>query len=72
MNRDKILKTNEYDLLMDIEKNTGICPIRAVAGITRDEKLERCCIYVHEGCEVCVQSWLNEGGRKMNYKGNQG
>lgn len=69
MNRDKILKTNEYDMLMDIEKNTGICPIRAVAGITREEKIERCCTFVHEGCEVCVQSWLNEGGRKMNYKG---
>ena len=70
MNRDRyILKRNEYDLLMTIESNTGICPIRAVAGIAREEKNERCCTYVHEGCEVCVQSWLNEGGRKMNIDG---
>ena len=70
MNRDRyILKRNEYDLLMAIEANTGICPIRTVAGITREEKLERCCTYIHEGCGICVQHWLNEGGRKMYIDG---
>lgn len=60
-NRDKyILRKNEYDLLMTFEENTGLCPIRAVAGIDLAEKISRCSKYVHDGCGTCVQHWLNE------------
>ena len=68
-NRDRyILHRNEYDLMLDIEKNTGICPIRAVAGIKREKKILRCVSYVHGGCEVCVLEWLNEE-ENMNING---
>ena len=68
-NRDRyILHRNEYDLMLDIEKNTGICPIRTVAGISKEEKIMRCFGYVHDGCEVCVQEWLNEE-ENMNING---
>ena len=61
-NRDKyILNRNEHDLLITIEENTGICPIRAVAGISRDEKIERCYKHIKSGCNGCIQEWLNEG-----------
>ena len=60
-NRDRyILRRNEYDLMLEIEKNTGICPIRAVAGISHDEKVIRCINYAPDSCEVCVAEWLNE------------
>ncbi len=59
-NRDRILNTCTYDLLMAIEKNTGICPIHAVVGLSRHDKTMRCCKYVYSGCEGCVQNWLNE------------
>ena len=55
-----ITKRNEHDLMMAIEQNTGICPIRAVAGINHDDKIRRCVTYAPESCEVCVQDWLNE------------
>jgi len=60
-NRKKYFtKQNEYDLMMAIENNTGTCPIRAVAGISREEKIMRCYKYVHSGCKKCTQNWLNE------------
>lgn len=60
-NRDKyIIKANEYDMMLAIEKNTCICPIRAVAGILSHEKLERCYRHRKDGCEECVQEWLDE------------
>lgn len=68
-NRERyILKRNEYDLMLCIEENTGICPIRAVAGISRQEKILRCCRYVHDNCEVCSADWLNEE-ENMNING---
>ena len=60
-NRERyILKRNEYDLMLGIEENTGICPIRTVAGITHEEKIRRCVNYAPDSCEVCVADWLNE------------
>lgn len=60
-NREKYFtKQCEYDLMMNIERNTGSCPIRAVAGISREEKIMRCFRYVHDGCSKCIQNWLNE------------
>lgn len=60
-NRDKYLvNRNEYDLMTAIEENTGICPIRAISGISKESKVARCKKYAKAGCKKCVQSWLNE------------
>ena len=59
-NRDKILQTCPYDMLMAIEKHTHICPIHIAVGLSRENKIMRCSKYVHTGCEQCVQDWLNE------------
>ena len=45
---------------MKVEKNAAICPIHAVVGLTRYDKIMRCYKYVNDGCEKCVQEWLNE------------
>lgn len=64
-NREKYIATrNEYDLMTAIERNTGCCPIRAVAGISQEEKIVRCAKTVKAGpdtgCKDCVLNWLNE------------
>ena len=60
-NRDKyLLKVNEFDLMDKIKENTGMCPIHAIKKLSREEKIMRCYKYVHDGCEKCVQDWLNE------------
>ena len=63
-NREKYFqRRNEYDLMLDIEKNLRACPIRAIVGIEHDEKIRRCVIHAlvcDIGCEDCVQDWLNE------------
>lgn len=69
-NRDKLSQTCTYDILVNIANNVGVCPLQAVANISRVEKARRCFMHVHEGCEQCVQEWLNEdfnfstGGKK--------
>lgn len=60
-NREKYFtKQSEYDLMMNIEQNTYVCPIRAVAGISSQNKIERCYRYKNKGCGSCIQEWLNE------------
>ena len=59
-NREAITQQCIYDLLMKVEKNAAICPIHAVVGLTRYDKIMRCYKYVNDGCEKCVQEWLNE------------
>lgn len=60
-NRDKYLvNRNEYDLMTSIEENTGICPIRAISGISKESKVTRCTKYAKAGCKECIQAWLNE------------
>lgn len=59
-NRDKILKTCTYDMLVNMLHNTRMCPLQAVAGISRETKILRCYKHVHDGCEKCIQHWLNE------------
>ncbi len=40
-NREKyLINISEFDLMSSIEENTGVCPIRAVAGISRVEKAD--------------------------------
>ncbi len=69
-NREKyLINISEFDLMSSIEENTGVCPIRAVAGISRVEKAERCLRFVHEGCKSCAQAWLNEEGKPMKLDG---
>jgi hypothetical protein len=55
-----IIHRNEYDLMCSILDNTTACPIRAVAGISKEEKVKRCLERVREGCKACIQAWLNE------------
>jgi hypothetical protein len=60
-NRDKyIVSRNEYDLMTAIEENTGICPIRAISGISKENKVTRCTKYAKAGCKECIQDFLNE------------
>lgn len=60
-NREKYFTwRNEYDLMCAVESNTAICPIRVVAGISREEKVMRCYRYVRESCSECIENWLNE------------
>ena len=59
-NRDRLLGTCTYDMLVDMANNSGVCPIQAVAGISRENKIMRCYEHVHDGCEKCIQEWLNE------------
>ena len=47
-------------MLVDMANNSGVCPIQAVAGISRENKIMRCYEHVHDGCEKCIQEWLNE------------
>jgi hypothetical protein len=43
-----------------IEENTGICPIRAISGISKENKVTRCTKYAKAGCKECIQDFLNE------------
>ena len=55
-NREKILKTNIYDLMMTITKRG--CPLAIVTGKYGPEVEEwQDCI---EDCAKCIQKWLNE------------
>ncbi len=48
-------------MLVNMANNAGVCPLQAVAGISRETKILRCYKYVHDGCcEKCIQNWLNE------------
>lgn len=59
-NRDRLLQTCTYDILVNMANNTGICPLQAVSGIPREDKIMRCYKYINDGCEKCIQEWLNE------------
>lgn len=55
-NRERLLKTNEYDLLCRVQryidyKNRALCVIDAITGHVR---------YCIDDCEKCIQEWLNE------------
>ena len=61
-NRQRLLKTNEYDFLCSINRNIrcgAVCVIEAIQGEFADGlDLSECrsC----ESCEECIQKWLNE------------
>lgn len=55
-NREKyITKRDEYDLMMTINKETGMCAVGTVGGTMRDE--EYCNSH---SCAECIQKWLNQ------------
>ncbi len=55
-NRERyITKHNEYDLMMTVKDNTGMCAVDAVGGSMRSEEY---CDSI--SCEDCIQKWLNE------------
>lgn len=58
-NREKILKTNIYDLMMTIAnrlENGDICPIKLISG---QYNYSRCKKYSYV-CGQCIQKWLNQ------------
>ena len=59
-NREQLNNTCTYDILVNMANNVGICPLQAVAGIPREEKIMRCFNHIQGGCEPCIQQWLNE------------
>lgn len=69
-NRDRyILKVNEYDMLVKLNKaiqNDVACVIEALTGKYQkyklDDKVYCRCFNITNGrqCEECIQKWLNE------------
>lgn len=64
-NRQKLLKTSEYDILCRMNRNIkcgAVCVIEAIQGGFADEldmlDISEC--RSHESCEECIQKWLNE------------
>ena len=48
-----IIQRNEYDMMMDIAKNTNVCPILALTGNYRDSGYG--CKHDDNKCPECVQ-----------------
>ena len=63
-NREKILKTNIYDLMMTIHRNGHkFCPIEIV-GVAKPKCLPSIYGLAQTNCEKCIQKWLNEEARE--------
>lgn len=61
-NRDKLLETNEYDLLVKIQEamvGGCCCIIDAISGQCYPCKTDRT---LPDDCKDCIQKWLNEKG----------
>lgn len=65
-NREKLIKTNIYDLLCEIQKNTGnrklsgLCVLELILG------RETVCPTDNNfrlNCQSCIRNWLNEEAR---------
>ena len=57
-NRERLLKTNPYDLLLKAHKGLrkhGLCVIQFV-GLSSSGVVDRC----SDLCELCIERWLNE------------
>lgn len=55
-----ITRKNEHDMMLEIRRNTGCCPIRAVSGIViLPERYGVGCIADMAGCSRCINDWLN-------------
>lgn len=55
----------DYDLMMEIAKNTKVCPIYAVSGLPAYLHEDTFCLVVDynrnmKSCSECIQKWLNE------------
>lgn len=62
-NRERLLKTNEYDLLCRIQRNMVqmilSCELPCVLTAIDGQKRE-----CHDRCEDCIQTWMNEEAGK--------
>lgn len=59
-NREKLLKTNIYDLMMTIRRNGHkFCPIE-IAGMAKPKCLPSIYGLAQTNCEKCIQKWLNQ------------
>lgn len=60
-NREKLLKTNIYDLIMTIRERLPFnCPIDAVGGIPPITDCRKINLQQFKTCSECIQKWLNE------------
>lgn len=60
-NREKILKTNIYDLMMAIHERLPFnCPIDVVGGIPPITDCREINLQQFKTCSDCIQAWLNE------------
>jgi hypothetical protein len=59
-NREKLLKTNIYDLMMTIRRNGHkFCPIEII-DVAKPKCLPSIYGLAQTNCEKCIQQWLNE------------
>lgn len=62
-NRDKILKTSEYDLLLKMQKNMHTLKLNSdgIANFCIIDTLEGVIMpCIHSSCEKCIAEYLNE------------
>lgn len=59
-NREKLIKTNLYDLMCEIRRNAHTCPVFAVSGIHLQSYHLYGCAVNEEKCNMCIQEWLNK------------
>jgi hypothetical protein len=62
-NREKLLKTNEYDALLKMQENLNAANVRGDTPCIMDvlgvaDSYER--HLRQDNCEECIQKWLNE------------
>lgn len=57
-NRERLNRTNMYDILLTISNNCDLCVIRIIGGIPANRKMVRCDRY--NCCAACLADWMNE------------
>lgn len=57
-NRERLNRTNMYDILLTISNNCDLCVIHIIGGIPANRKMVRCVNY--ESCAECLANWMNE------------
>lgn len=59
-NREKILKTNIYDLMMKVASKTDFCPIILFGDVCPERIDNDVDCRIPSDCKDCVQRWINE------------
>ena len=57
-NREKILRTNLYDLMMTIQRSSMCCPIEVMGDKPPNADCEKGLLRLYQ-CPECIQEWLN-------------